>query len=204
MRFVKEIKRDTILVVVSVLLLTISTLKVSYSAFFAVKSLSTVQQISTGTLNVSITGSTAMSSDDLMPATNLPTGPTTSEVDGSYATLVINNTGTINSDFTVNLSYDTDNLPSGSTSSDLLSFNYLKLGVYDVTAGSWIQFDGKYYADITSDLTSTGTNTYTFIDSAINSSATKTYRIYVWLSSSTPVSEIGKLVYLKVDVSSSI
>ena len=54
MKIANKIKRDTLIVVVSVIALTLSTMRVAYSAIFSVKSQSTVQQISSGTLNVVI------------------------------------------------------------------------------------------------------------------------------------------------------
>jgi len=202
MRLGKEIKRDTQLIIISVIVLTVVTLSTSYSAFFSVKSQSTVQKISTGTLNVIIDStSSAMSSDSLFPTTvsDLPTvdNPV---AEGSYATLSLTNNGTLNAEFSVSLGYDT--LPADKSEENLISFNYLNIGVYDETNKNWIAFpNGEYYINVTS-LTPSGTNIYPILKSEIDASITRQFRVYIWLDENTPTTEIGKLVYLKLDVKS--
>lgn len=202
MRLGKAIKRDTQLIIISVLILTLVTLSVSYSAFFSVQSQSTIQKISTGTLEVLIDNtSSAMAVDDLFPTSEskLPTSAT-SVVEGSYATLNLNNAGTLAADFSVTIGYD--ELPSGSTEEDLLEFNYLNLGIFDVTNNTWHDFgNGVYYTPITG-LTASEENVYPILRDEIASGTQKQYRIYIWLSENTPTTEIGKIVYLKLDVKS--
>jgi len=202
----KYLKRDTKLIILSVLVLTILTLNVSYSAFFSVSTPNTVQTISAGNLSVIIDGSTAMSSEDMFPTSpeDLPS-PTKLAVDGTYATLNLTNSGTLDADFSVTITYDS--LPEGKTSEDLLSFNYLIVGIYDVTNTSWVNFGTSespvYYTNITA-LTPSDTDTYPILRSTIPALINNThqYRVYVWLSEETPSDEIGKLVYLKLNVKS--
>ena len=54
MKIGKKLKRDTIIVIISVFVLTLTTIRVSYAAFFTVKSQSTVQKYETKELNVLI------------------------------------------------------------------------------------------------------------------------------------------------------
>ena len=110
MRLGQEIKRDTQLIIISVLILTIITLSVSYSAFFSVQSQSTVQEISTGVLDVVIDStSAAMSTDDLFPTavTDLPTQATSvvDNTEGTYARLILKNNGTLDADFSVTIDF---------------------------------------------------------------------------------------------------
>lgn len=203
MRLGKEIKRDTQLIIISVLVLTLITLNVSYSAFFSVQSQSTVQEISTGTLKVVIDGSQAMNVDELMPTfiTELPTSAN-STANGNYAVLNLDNQGDIAADFSVTLGYDT--LPSGSTTKDLISFNYLNIGIFDVTNNVWLEFgegSNAFYTPVTG-LTATSNNVYPIIRDEVAASSQRQFRVYVWLSENTPISEIGKLIYLKLDVKS--
>ena len=206
MRLGREAKRDTQLIIISVLILTLVTLSVSYSAFFSVQSQSTIQEISTGTLDVVIdSASSAMSTEDLFPTseTELPTA-STSVVDGSYATLNLTNSGTLDADFSVTISYDS--LPSGKTTDDLITFNYLNIGIFDVDNNEWINFGSTsspvYYTPITG-LTPSETNVYPILRDVITTAEpTRQFRVYVWLSEDTPITEIGKLVYLKLDVKS--
>jgi len=204
MRLGKEAKRDTQLIIISVLILTIVTLSVSYSAFFSVQSQTTVQKISTGTLEVVIDStSSKMSGAKLYPTmtADLPTS-SNSVVLGDPARLILNNTGTLDADFSVTIGYDS--LPSGNTVDDLISFDYLNLGIYDVDNGTWVDFGngtGTYYTTISA-LTASDENIYRVLRSVISSQGTREFEFYLWLAESTPFSEIGKLVYLKLDVKS--
>lgn len=209
----KEIKRDTQLVIISVILLTIVSLSVSYSAFFSVESKSAIQQISTGTLEVTIDNtSAAMSSAALLPTSTsqMPSSANSSvSASFSYARLVLENTGTLDADFSVTIGYDS--LPNGKTQNDLINLRYLYIGIYDIDKSEWVNFGTAehpaYYTLITG-LTPSATNIYPILKDTItveNSAEfpnPRQYKIYVWLSEETPTSQIGKLVYLKVEVKS--
>lgn len=203
MKLGNEVKRDTQLIIISVLVLTIVTLSVSYSAFFSVRSQSTVQQITAGTLDVIIDStSTGINADELYPTldSDLPSS-STSSASGTYASLNLKNNGSLDADFSVALQYDT-NLPSGKTTSDLISFSYLKVGVYDTDNNVWLDFgNGAYYIDVTG-LTASEAGVYPVLRSTINAGDTRQFRIYVWLDEDTPITEIDKLVYLKLSVKS--
>ena len=210
MRIAKRIKRDTLIVIISVVVLTISTMRVAYSAIFSVKSQSTVQKIKSGTLNVIIDNlaSSMLSSTELFPtASNELPSSTNLSVSGPYATLVLNNSGTLNSAFSVTVSYDTENLPSGKTIDDLISFDYLTIGIYDVDNDEWYEYGSSYYTQI-SNLTPTESNVYPVLSGEINAPAvsgnttSRLYHVYIWLNVNTPAEEIGKLAYLKLNVKS--
>ena len=209
------IKRDTQLIILSVIILTIVTLSVSYSAFFSVQSLSTIQEISTGDLNVSVnfdtTGTIFAGTEELFPTT-------IDEVqDTNYATLTLLNNGDLDADFSVTVSYDFDKLREISglenktdaelATDYLVPFNYLNIGIYDDEKGEWINFaeSGETLYPSISGLTSSSDYTYPVLRSSISkmNGATTTkqaYKIYIWLSDETPTTEIGKYVYLKLNV----
>lgn len=207
MKAIKGLKRDTQLVILSVLVLTIVSLRVSYSAFFSVKTQSSIQEITAGTLVVSAEGTNKIT-NELMPTTkeeieNIISGTmTTGDAASQFITLTVNNTGNVKSDYSVSLSNDT--IPSGVTG-ELLSFNYLYVAIYDVTNSTWLQFkdtsnNGTTYTTIGSLATN---NVAPIIKDSIETGNTaKQYKVYVWLSEDVPTSEIGKLVYLKLDVKS--
>lgn len=203
----KEIKKDTIFLIISVLLLTIVLLETSYSSFFAVQSRTSVQSINTGTLNVTIDNtSTTMNNQTLFPTStdDMPTA-SNSVVSNTfqYATLVLENLGTIEADYSVTIGYD--ELPSGKTINDLISMQYLYIGIYDINNNEWVNFgtneNPTYYTLITG-LVPSDTNIYPIIRNTIVSNGVKQYKIYIWLSENTPITEIDKLVYLKVEVKS--
>lgn len=200
-----KLKRDTEIIILAVIVLTIVTMSVSYSAFFAVRSQTTIQEISTGTLDVLIdSASTAMGSDELFPTSTSDLPKSANAVaTGSYAKLILNNNGTLDADFSVTISYD--NLPAGKTLDDVIPMEYLNVGIYDVANNEWVNFgtssNKSYYTSITG-LTATETNTYPILSGVMAKNSTKEYRVYIWLSENTPTTEIGKLVYLKLDVKS--
>lgn len=221
MRIGKEIKRDTQLIIIAVIVLTIVTLSVSYSAFFSVKSLRTVQEIDTGDLNVSViidnTNSIISNGEDIYPSTieDIKVGE-----DVNYSTLTLQNNGSLDSEFSVTISYDFEQLRlvdelKDKTDSELLEYlipyNYLNVGIYDSTNGSWVNFSDSgesFYPTISSLVpTNENSNVYPILRdtisgmiSEIQDPAQRVYKIYVWLSEETPITEIGKYVYLKLDV----
>lgn len=211
---IKTIKRDTQLIIISVIILTIVTLSVSYSAFFSVQSLSTIQEISTGDLNITVnfdtTGTIFAGTEELFPTT-------IEEVqDKNYATLTLLNNGDLDADFSVTVSYDFDKLREISgfenktdveLAEELVPFDYLNIGIYDEQNGAWVNFaeTGETTQTAISGLTTSAEYTYPILRSSIskmsnNTTTQRTYKIYIWLSDETPTTEIGKFVYLKLNV----
>ncbi len=193
-------KTNKKLIIVSVLVLTILTLNVSYSAFFDVKTQPTINSFTSGTLDVVIDSTSTKLSGELKPVatSTLPTAATTAINSAwPYATLKLTNSGTLPADFAVTLSYDTAN------ASERLSFTYLNIGIHD--GSKWVAFGTKFYTPVTS-LTSSSTDVYPILRDTIQSNSTrnyqKTYKIFIWLSENTPITEIGKLVNLKINVRS--
>lgn len=203
----KKIKKsNTKLMIISVLVLTILTLNVSYSAFFDVKVQPNLYSFKAGTLNVTVNGSSDTSWQKELKPVNASSLANTVPQSG-YVTLTIQNDGDIDALYSVTLADDT--LPEGANDSDRLGSQYIYVGVYDTTSSSWVKFgtgeQAKDYAQLST--LKNGDNKYPILNATIDKKGTsavtqKTYRIYVWLSSNTPVSEIGKLVYLKVNVHS--
>lgn len=226
MRIGKAFKSDTQLIILSVIILTIVTLSFSYSAFFTVQSLSTVQEISTGNLDVTVTVDNTNSigqSEEIFPSA---TEDVTTGTGGNYSVLNLLNEGSLDADFSVTLSYDFDklreiseysNLSDSKLTEYLVSFSYLKVGIYDTVKGSWVNFgsgSGETYYPTVSSLTASSSSNYAYpiLRDKVYSESTnasdstkkyqKTYRIYIWLSDETPISEIGKYVYLKLNIKS--
>lgn len=204
MKLKKELKKDTKLIIVIVVMLTILTLSLSYSVIFSVKSVSTIQTIETGTLSVVIDNTSTPIYEDLLPTpeANLPSAAD-SVIEGNYATINFTNNGTLATEFALTVSRDLDALPSLSTDNDLLGFNYLNVGVFDGT--SWVNFGSpespSYYIPIGNlTLVQGSTDSYTILTDTLQPEASKSYRVYVWLAGTTPTDEIGKLVYLKLNV----
>ena len=204
MKLRKELKKDTRLIIVIVILLTILTMSLSYSVVFSVDSASTIQKIEAGTLSVVIDNTSTPIYDDLLPTpdSELPNAAD-AVVNSKYATINFTNNGTLNTEFALTMGRDYDSLPSLTTDDSLLPLNYLNVGVFDGT--SWVNFgtdESPIYYTALSNLTLVqGTSdVYTILTDTLDVNENKEYKVYVWLSSSTPTDQIGKLVYLKLDL----
>lgn len=236
----KKIKRDTQILIISVLILTIVTLNVSYSAFFSVETQSNVQTLKAGVLDVTILLEPKQVGD-LFPVDNdsLPT-PTNPERKGNgkgkYTELTLTNNGSLNAEFSVTISYDnTATLPSNKTKDDFIDFKYLRIGIFDVYENTWVPFVGNngvsynisFESLMTTDESTSSNPIYPILRGKINTKTNDTenddsgepnsvlnsnngvdgekkYYIYIWLDQDTPTSEIDKLVYLKLDIKSTI
>ena len=115
----------------------------------------------------------------------------------------VTNNGTLKTDVALTISNDYDNMPSLSKDEDLLPFNYLNVGLYNGT--EWVNFgttdSPQYYVALSSLQLVTGTtDTYTLVTDTLNVGESKDYRVYVWLSESTPADKIGSVVSLKLNV----
>ena len=209
-----EIRLNLKIVIISVLALAIATMNVSYSAFFSVKSKSTIQQINAGTLNVTVDNGALIETDLFpTPSSDLPSS-TSSQVDGVYTSVTLENEGTLDADYSIAIEYDSP-LPAGKTVSDLMSADYLIVGIKENDL-LWHNFgtvqEPQYYTHI--DLTGES-NSYTLlrdileapndleeVESPGENSSIRQYKIYLWLSEDTPTTEIGKLIYFKINVKS--
>lgn len=195
----KGVKINTKLIVISVVVLTILTLGVSYSAFFDVKVQDTVQSFTAGTLNVTVSGNNKINSE-LQVTSNgsLPTTSSSSVPQNGYATLTLTNgAGNIPAAFLVTLTSNaTDNA---------LDLSKLIIGIYDDSNGSkaWVPFGSSSSTYNTSiNKLSKSNNEYPILKGTIGSGATKTYRVYVWLSENAELTDIHKKVNLSLKVKS--
>ena len=205
MKIGKKLKRDTIIVIISVFVLTLTTIRVSYAAFFTVKSQSTVQRYETKELNVLISKGSSVSVKEIFPTltSKLPTAPDTviAPTEGSFSTITLNNSGSYDAEYVLSVGYD-DALPEGKTAKDLIPLKYLNIGILDKTTNNWLDFgNSKYYISLAS-LEASATNVYPILNGTINKDVSQNYDFYVWLDEDTPVEEIDKLVYLKLTVDS--
>ena len=195
----KDIKKNTKLVIISVIALTLVMMSVSYSAFFSVQSQATVQQIKAGVLDVIIDNSSYIT-EDLLPSdvSVLPSAANSSEhLSQLHGSITLLNEGTLPSEYSITISADT---PTGETAID---FQYINVGVVDVSNNVWHNFGTNespiYYTALT---TLGNNNNFPILRDTIATNSSRVYRVYVWLSENTPVTEIGNYVYLKLNVKS--
>lgn len=195
----KKIKKsNTKLMIISVLVLTILTLNVSYSAFFDVKVQPNLYSFKAGTLNVAVDGNnTTTWQKELKPVATSAMAPTTPANTG-YVTLTVTNNGDIDAKYTITLANDT--LPSGAAETDRLNSQYIYVGIYNETESKWEKIGSANYAQLST--VNGGTILNTTIAKKGTAATQKKYRIYIWLSANTPTSDIGKLIYYRVSVHS--
>lgn len=202
-------KTNKKLIVISVIVLTILTLNVSYSAFFDVKTQEEVNTFTAGNLEVTVNqnntvnGSLVPTPDNELPSAETNPNLSSSEKsDWKYSEITIQNAGNLAADFMVTISFDT-----AVSEAERVNLQYLNIGIYDTGENKWLEFGtGKYYASLSSlNPLSSDPNAIPIIRNkmlAASNSNQKTYRIYIWLSQNTPVTEINKKINLKINVRS--
>ena len=192
-KITKFIKSKNFFIAVCVFVLTLSTIGVSYASFFTVKTNTNNQSISTGTLQVSY-GNDTTSAINKENMESIPDELGLSlNGDGNVKVLFIQNTGSLNSTFTVNVGYDMENFTNrqGYKSTDPLTpLDYIKIAVYEYNG---INDETLIVGPVTiADLPIYSSNSdyrynrYSlFFDTVGGTSggdATKTYKIKTWLS----------------------
>lgn len=178
-----------------VVLLTISSIGISYSAFFSIKSNTNNQTISTGTLKVSYTGanlsaSEALNTDNLMP---LPDREGMNQ--GQARIINIINEGNLDSVFALTIGYDMEKF-NGLQVDDkrLTPIELVRFAVYEYTnqesilvAGPLSIADLPIYENFVSDYRN---NRYTILIDRVGKNGSgnsiKTYLVKTWLSDETP------------------
>lgn len=192
-KITKFIKSKNFFIAICVFVLTLSTIGVSYASFFTVKTNTSNQSISTGTLQVSYGNDTTSAinkenmesiSDELGLSLN---------GDGNVKVLFIQNTGSLNSTFTVNVGYDMENFTNrqGYKSTDPLTpLDYIKIAVYEYNG---INDETLIVGPVTiADLPIYSSNSdyrynryslfFDTVGGTSSGDATKTYKIKTWLS----------------------
>ena len=106
-KMTKFIKSKNFLIAACVFVLTISIIGVSYASFFTVKTNTNNQTVTTGTLAVSYGGqSSAIQKNNMIP---LPDEEGLNQGETDTSVIYIQNTGTLDSTFTLNVGYDMEN-----------------------------------------------------------------------------------------------
>lgn len=203
------IKKKNFIITFSVFVLTISTTGVSYASFFSVKTNTTNQALTTGTLSVSFGNESSSVLKNSMTSLSNEAG-----MNQTDSTIVyIQNTASLNSTFSLTVGYDMDNFTSrsGYSSSDVLTpLDYVMLAVYQyngagkedtLVSGPISIADLPIYSQNTSDYRY---NRYLLLFNTVGStssaSATKTYKVKMWLSDKAIPAASYTYFYINTDV----
>ena len=189
-KLTKFIKSRNFFIAACVFVLTISVIGFSYASFFTVKTNTNNQTVTTGTLAVSYGGESSAIQRNNMLSLSDEAGLSQSEASLIY----IQNTGTLDSTFTLNVGYDMENFTgrSGYSEDDPLTpLDYIKIAVYEyngindetLIVGPITIADLPLYSINSSD---SRYNRYSLLFDTVGSTtsgnATKTYRVKMWLS----------------------
>ena len=189
-KLTKFIKSRNFFIAACVFVLTISVIGFSYASFFTVKTNTNNQTVTTGTLAVSYGGQSSAIQKNSMTSISDEAGL----AQGEASVIYIQNTGTLDSTFTLNVGYDMENFlgRSGYSDTDMLTpLDYIKIAVYEyngindetLIVGPITIADLPIYSVNSSD---SRYNRYAILFDSVGSTtsgnATKTYRVKMWLS----------------------
>lgn len=189
-KMTKFIKSRNFFIAACVFVLTISVIGFSYASFFTVKTNTNNQTVTTGTLAVSYGEESSAISRNNMSSMSDEMGMNQSEASVIY----IQNTGTLDSTYTLTVGYDMENFTSrgGYSESDMLTpLDYIKIAVYEYNGvnDETLIVGPITIADLPIYSVNSGDSRYNryailfdTVGSTSSGNATKTYRVKMWLS----------------------
>lgn len=188
-----------------VILLTLSTIGISYSAFFTVKTNTNNQTITTGNLSVAYGGlSSSITRIDMQPLSD----EEGMNQDGSSVIHVQNN-GNLDANYVLTIGYDVANFTSRSdynTKDVLTPLDFIKFAVYEynatestLIAGPLSMADLPVYKIDTND---NRKNRYAVLFGSLGaiSNTTKTYQVKMWLSDKATASVSSSYFYVNSEI----
>ncbi|MBQ6687128.1 MAG: hypothetical protein IJN03_01230 [Bacilli bacterium] len=203
MNYKAMIKKQTTIIAIAVICLTIATIGVSYALFFQVETNSNDQVVTAGSLNVSYgSGSSSISATGLVPMSD-EEALLSQTMTG---TIYVENKGSLPAEYEVAIGNDLTAFEERENKSDddeLLSHDYLRIAAY---------LNGELKVEPTSlsalEASSHSENSYKLFDGTLDTTgtgnSTMTIVIKIWVSEEAPEAVIGDFVYLKMDLTSEV
>ena len=206
-KITKFVKKKNFLIACCVLVLTIGTLGYSYGAFFSVKTNTNNQTVTTGTLNVSYTNASTSMDKGQMQSMSDEMG--LNETDNSL--IYIQNTGSLDSTFTLTVGYDMANFTSRSgykETDELTPLDYVMVAVYEHSDGTdTLVVEPTAVAELPIyEMNSSDSryNRYAILFDTVGSTssgnATKTYKVKMWLSDKAIPAASFTYFYLNAEI----
>ena len=206
-KITKFVKKKNFLIACCVLVLTIGTLGYSYGAFFSVKTNSANQTITTGTLNVSYTNASTSMDKGQMQSMSDEMG--LNETDNSL--IYIQNTGSLDSTFTLTVGYDMENFTSRSgykETDELTPLDYVMIAVYEHSGGEdTLVVEPTAVAELPIYEVNSSDSRYNryailfdTVGSTSSGNATKTYKVKMWLSDKAIPAASYTYFYLNAEI----
>ena len=187
--------------------LTVLTVGVTYASFFTIKTNTNNQVITTGTLDVSFANNSSSINKTSLDRMSNQAGMEQLE----SSVIHIQNTGSLNSVFTLNVGYDMDEFMgrAGYSASDRLApIDYIMFAVYEYDGESDTLIAGPIAMSelpiYTYDSTNHLNNRYSLIVDTVGSvssgNAAKTYKIKTWLSDKATPAVSYSYFYVNLEV----
>ena len=204
----KVVKSKNFIIVACVIVLTIITISVSYAAFFTVKTNTANQSVTTGTLAVTYTEQSTAINRNNMSSMSDEMGLALTEASVIY----IQNTGSLDSIFTITLGYDMENFLSSvgsNNEAELTPLDYVKVAIYEyngtndetLIVGPITISELPIYELNNSD---SRYNRYSILFDSVGGTssgdATKTYKVKMWLSDKAIPAASYSYFYLNAEV----
>ncbi len=204
----KVVKSKNFIIVACVIVLTIITISVSYAAFFTVKTNTANQSVTTGTLAVTYTEQSTAINRNNMNSMSDEMGLALTEASVIY----IQNTGSLDSTFTITLGYDMENFLSSvgsNNEAELTPLDYVKVAIYEyngtndetLIVGPITISELPIYELNNSD---SRYNRYSILFDSVGGTssgdATKTYKVKMWLSDKAIPAASYSYFYLNAEV----
>ena len=206
-KITKFVKKKNFLIACCVLVLTIGTLGYSYGAFFSVKTNTNNQTVTTGTLNVSYTNASTSMDKGQMQSMSDEMG--LNETDNSL--IYIQNTGSLDSNFTLTVGYDMANFTSRSgyqETDELTPLDYVMVAVYEHSDGTdTLVVEPTAVAELPLYEVNSSDSRYNryailfdTVGSTSSGNATKTYKVKMWLSDKAIPAASFTYFYLNAEI----
>lgn len=206
-KITKFVKKKNFLIACCVLVLTIGTLGYSYGAFFSVKTNTNNQTVTTGTLNVSYTNASTSMDKGQMQSMSDEMG--LNETDNSL--IYIQNTGSLDSTFTLTVGYDMANFTSRSgyqETDELTPLDYVMVAVYEHSDGTdTLVVEPTAVAELPLYEVNSNDSRYNryailfdTVGSTSSGNATKTYKVKMWLSDKAIPAASFTYFYLNAEI----
>ncbi len=202
-------KKRNFIIAFSVFVLTIFSIGFSYASFFTVKTNTNNQTIETGTLQVSFGNESSAILKNNMQPLSLDEGLSK----GDSTVIYIQNTGSLDSVFSLNIGYDMDSFKkrSGYSDSDMLTpIDYIMVAVYEyngagaedtlISGPLSIRELPIYSINETDSRYSRYSLIFGNVGSTTSGNATKTYKIKMWLSDKAIAKASYSYFYVNTEV----
>ena len=206
-KFLQKGRNRNLLIFVCVMALTVISVGVTYASFFTVKTNTSNQVITTGTLSVSFANNSSSISKTVLERMSDVEGM--AQLDSSA--VYIQNTGSLNSVFTLDVGYDMDEFTSrsGYSSSDkLVPLDYIMFAVYEHVGNDDNLIVGPiamselpiYTHDSTNHLNDRYSLLIGNIGNTSSGNAARTYKVKTWLSDKAGAPVSYSYFYINLEV----